>query len=212
MPDTVAGRHRRPQADGRPATTTWSSTTTPAATPSGSTASTPAAATGPRTCRRSSRTTPAPPSIRMQQETRPGGAIDGAEQRAGSSPPGTSSPSTGHFDANGEYVLTRVEHDGHLGGAYTTRRTAAIGATTNRFACIPLALPFRPPPATAPARRSTGPQTAVVVGPSGRGDLHRQVRPGEGAVPLGPRGQERRRTARAGSASASQLGRASSGA
>ena len=29
--------------------------------------------------------------------------------------------------------------------------------------------------------------------PAGRGDLHRQVRPREGAVPLGPRGQERRR-------------------
>ena len=37
-----------------------------------------------------------------------------------------------------------------------------------------------------------GPQTAVVVGPGGRGDLHRQVRPGEGAVPLGPRRQEGR--------------------
>ena len=37
-----------------------------------------------------------------------------------------------------------------------------------------------------------GPQTAVVVGPTRRGDLHRQVRPGEGAVPLGPLRQERR--------------------
>ena len=37
-----------------------------------------------------------------------------------------------------------------------------------------------------------GPQTAVVVGPGGRGDLHRQVRPREGAVPLGPLRQEGR--------------------
>ena len=37
--------------------------------------------------------------------------------------------------------------------------------------------------------------------PGGRGDLHRQVRAGEGAVPLGPARARRTRTARAGSAS-----------
>ena len=50
---------------------------------------------------------------------------------------------------------------------------------------------FRPKRIT-PKPFVQGPQTAVVVGPGGRGDLHRQVRPGEGAVPLGPLRQEGR--------------------
>ena len=45
-----------------------------------------------------------------------------------------------------------------------------------------------------------GPQTAVVVGPGRRRDLHRQVRAREGAVPLGSATARRTRTARAGSA------------
>ncbi len=50
-------------------------------------------------------------------------------------------------------------------------------------------------PAAAHARYKPfvqGPQTAVVVGPGGEEIYHRQVRPREGAVPLGPRRQERR--------------------
>ena len=54
-----AGGNGHPHAQGRAATTSWSSTTSPATTPSASTASTRAAATGPATCRRSSRTTSA---------------------------------------------------------------------------------------------------------------------------------------------------------
>ena len=52
---------------------------------------------------------------------------------------------------------------------------------------------FRPKRLT-PKPFVQGPQTAVVVGPGGRGDLHRQVRPREGAVPLGPARARRRRT------------------
>ena len=77
------------------------------------------------------------------------------------------------------------------------RRSPAIAATPaafsyeNHFTCIPAAVPFRPPRRT-PRPVVEGVQTAVVVGVAGRGDLHRQVRPREGAVPLGPRGQEGR--------------------
>ena len=50
---------------------------------------------------------------------------------------------------------------------------------------------FRPARVT-PKPVMQGRRRRVVVGAAGRGDLHRQVRPGEGAVPLGPRGQEGR--------------------
>ena len=56
---------------------------------------------------------------------------------------------------------------------------------------MPSSQQFRPKRQT-PKPFVQGPQTAVVVGPGGRGDLHRQVRPGEGAVPLGPARQEGR--------------------
>ena len=61
----------------------------------------------------------------------------------------------------------------------------------NTFTCYPLALPFRPPrvtPVPSRARRADRHRG----GPVRRRDLHRQVRPREGPVPLGPRGQERR--------------------
>jgi len=65
-----------------------------------------------------------------------------------------------HFDANGDYVLTGVQHkaeaspDGH-------RFTYG-----NTFTCIPAGLPFRPPRVT-PLPVAPGPQPAVVVGPPG---------------------------------------------
>ena len=78
------------------------------------------------------------------------------------------------------------------------RRRLGVGHAADARACTMCALtmlrsavPFRPP-RTTPKPIVQGPQTAVVVGPAGRGDLHRQVRPREGAVPLGPPGQARR--------------------
>ena len=52
-------------------------------------------------------------------------------------------------------------------------------------------LPFRPARLTPPALRAR-PADRDRHRPGGRGDLHRRARPGEGAVPLGPRGQARR--------------------
>ena len=74
---------------------------------------------------------------------------------------------------------------------------------SNTFTCIPALRHLPARPGSRPSRMVKGPQTAVVVGPGGRGDLHRQVRPGQGPVPLGPRRGRRTRTARAGSASPS---------
>jgi type VI secretion system secreted protein VgrG len=69
-----------------------------------------------------------------------------------------------HFDANGAWVLTRVEHEANLEGVFTNTAPPEE-AYRCRFRCLPLALPFRPPLVT-PRPRIPGPQTAVVVGPS----------------------------------------------
>jgi type VI secretion system secreted protein VgrG len=68
-----------------------------------------------------------------------------------------------HFDADGTYILTTVEHfvqgpDPRTGGGGFRYQ--------NSFTCIPIALPFRPPLET-PEPVIPGPQTAVVVGPPG---------------------------------------------
>jgi type VI secretion system secreted protein VgrG len=71
-----------------------------------------------------------------------------------------------HFDADGDYVLTRVEHTASLSdGGY--RSGGAFGLDyANTFECIPAALPFRPARVT-PKPTVKGTQTAVVVGPPG---------------------------------------------
>ena len=71
-----------------------------------------------------------------------------------------------HFDADGDYVLTRVVHRiGLASDSYRSGGTPEIDYE-NRFACIPLALPFRPERQTLkPTVKGT--QTAVVVGPAG---------------------------------------------
>jgi len=67
-----------------------------------------------------------------------------------------------HFDADGAYVLTRVEHFATVGDAYTTGNDTSK-PYTNQFECIPAALPFKPPRET-PRPRVEGTQTAIVVG------------------------------------------------
>ena len=71
-----------------------------------------------------------------------------------------------HFDADGDYVLTRVKHAvGLSSGGY--RSGAPFGLEySNSFECIPAALPFRPARVT-PKPTVRGTQTAVVVGPAG---------------------------------------------
>jgi hypothetical protein len=68
-----------------------------------------------------------------------------------------------HFDADGTYVLTTVEHS--IQGP--DPRTGGGGFRyQNNFTCIPIALPFRPKLET-PKPIISGPQTALTVGPPG---------------------------------------------
>ena len=70
-----------------------------------------------------------------------------------------------HFNANGDYILSRVTHSASILGAYSNPESSSF-AYRNQFNCIPSALPFHPQRTT---RRPVveGSQTAVVVGPSG---------------------------------------------
>src|SRR5262245_32394858 len=72
-----------------------------------------------------------------------------------------------HFDADGDYVLTRVTHSAGLssGGYRSGGRDPGL-EYANSFECIPQALPFRPARVT-PKPTVKGTQTAVVVGPAG---------------------------------------------
>jgi type VI secretion system secreted protein VgrG len=71
----------------------------------------------------------------------------------------------GHFNGDGQYVIVDVSHQGAEGG-FRSGRNLGEAAYRNSFACIPYALPYRPPRVTArPSIPS--PLTAVVVGPAG---------------------------------------------
>lgn len=73
----------------------------------------------------------------------------------------------GHYrtDLNGTYVLTELHHVGTLGDSYASGDLSGI-SYSNRFVCIPSTVTFRPPRLT-PHPFVQGPQTAIVVGPSG---------------------------------------------
>jgi type VI secretion system secreted protein VgrG len=70
-----------------------------------------------------------------------------------------------HFDADGPYVITSIEHDAEVINNYRTGDAPKFDYV-NRFSCIPLSLPFRPQRVT-PRPRVEGTQTATVVGPKG---------------------------------------------
>jgi type VI secretion system secreted protein VgrG len=70
-----------------------------------------------------------------------------------------------HFNANGPYVLTVVEHTARMSAGYRSEGDTGF-QYENRFRALPLALPFRPPRET-PRPVIHGTQTAVVVGPAG---------------------------------------------
>ena len=68
-----------------------------------------------------------------------------------------------HFDGDGEYLLTAVNHSARESDYRSSEGEVSY---ENTFACIPLKLPFRPV-RTAPRPAVLGTQTAVVVGPAG---------------------------------------------
>lgn len=67
---------------------------------------------------------------------------------------------------NQTYLLTEVRHYANCGAAYYTGLAEQDETYTNHFTVIPYATPYRPS-RSAPKPFVQGPQTAVVVGPSG---------------------------------------------
>jgi type VI secretion system secreted protein VgrG len=70
-----------------------------------------------------------------------------------------------HFDADGLYLLTGVEHAARLTADYRSGDPDPYHYSSS-FTCLPAALPYRPARAT-PRPFVQGTQTAVVVGPPG---------------------------------------------
>jgi type VI secretion system secreted protein VgrG len=102
--------------------------------------------------------------IRIQEEATDGLVIEG-ESDCRLLTAGHKFTLSKHFDADGPYIVTDVEHTVAIEGAYTSA-TKKGETYSNTFHCIPAALPFRPARRT-PKARVDGTQTAVVVGPAG---------------------------------------------
>ncbi|HJZ59465.1 MAG TPA: type VI secretion system tip protein TssI/VgrG [Gemmataceae bacterium] len=100
--------------------------------------------------------------IRLQESAAAGLRVNGVSD-CGQLTSGHKFALTRHFDADGEYVLTRVDHEA-IFDSYQS--TGAPMRYSNRFECLPAALPFRPPRVT-PRPIVRGSQTATVVGPAG---------------------------------------------
>lgn len=103
--------------------------------------------------------------IRMEQESASAVQIKGAsscEQFA----TGHRFTLERHFDADGKYLLTSVEHVARLGDAYRAG-AEPVYEYQNRFTAIPVSLPYRPPQ-TTPKPVLSGTQTATIVGLSGQ--------------------------------------------
>jgi type VI secretion system secreted protein VgrG len=100
--------------------------------------------------------------LRMQQEALPSLLIRGTST-CGQFISGYKFTLDRHFNADGPYVLTSVEHDGKV---TNYRSDGSEFSYDNKFTCIPFALPYRPQ-RNSPRPFIQGTQTAVVVGPAG---------------------------------------------
>jgi type VI secretion system secreted protein VgrG len=101
--------------------------------------------------------------VRMQEETAAAVLLEG-QSTCRQLVAGGKFTLTRHFDSNGAFILTRVDHLAEIGDAYVTGNFEAT--YYNAFQCIPAALPFRPE-RTIPRPRIDGTQPAVVVGNPG---------------------------------------------
>ena len=102
--------------------------------------------------------------IRMEQEAAQAMTIR-AQSDCREACPGFKFKLTEHLDADGEYILTRVEHFGSMERVYTSDVDHEVGYA-NAFTAIPSGLPYRPRLKTKRAPVA-GTQTAIVVGPKG---------------------------------------------
>ena len=93
-----------------------------------------------------------------------------------------------HFDADGRYLITRVEHEASLEGDYRSGGDAAVR--------LPERVPLHPcgtrvsPRAGDRQAGHRGQPDGDRRRPAGRGDLVRPLRTREGPVPLGSRGKK----------------------
>ncbi len=101
--------------------------------------------------------------IRMQEEAVPGLVIQGRSTYR-HLVSGYKFTLQRHFNGDGPYVLTAVEHTAKVSNL---RSGGGEFHYSNSFTCIPFGLPFRPT-RTAPKPFVQGTQTAVVVGPPGQ--------------------------------------------
>jgi len=101
--------------------------------------------------------------VRMEQEAVAALEIRGVSD-CGHFAPGHKFTLQRHFDANGPYVLTGIEHDAHLSG-YRSGEPPEF-RYENHFTCIPGPVRYRPQRLT-PKPAIAGIQTATVVGPEG---------------------------------------------
>jgi type VI secretion system secreted protein VgrG len=108
--------------------------------------------------------------VRLEQETAQALWIDGRGSY-GNFLPGFQFTLQRHFNGDGPYVLTRVEHEANQDSTYTSMSPNEVALVyTNRFRCVPADLPVRPVRKT-PRPIIPGTQTATVVGPSGSAAL-----------------------------------------
>jgi type VI secretion system secreted protein VgrG len=101
--------------------------------------------------------------IRMEEQEARSLEISGASD-CGNFTPGHVFTLERHFDADGTYLLTHIEHKAQAGG-YRGGQELEF-SYENRFTCIPDTLPYRPPRVTA-TPVIAGIQTATVVGAHG---------------------------------------------
>jgi type VI secretion system secreted protein VgrG len=104
--------------------------------------------------------------IRIQEEAAAGGLLISGSGVSRNFVSGHKFTLERHYHADGAYVLTGVTHGIAMGTADYRAGQDGDFEYSNTFACIPSALPFRPPRVT-PKPIVSGPQTAVVVGPPG---------------------------------------------
>ena len=72
-----------------------------------------------------------------------------------------------HPNADGDYYLTRVEHEARCNPSYRSGQDEPAVDYRNRFLCLPADLAYRPQ-RTTPKPTIPGPQTAMVVGAAGQ--------------------------------------------
>lgn len=106
-------------------------------------------------------------TVRLRMEQEEGAAIHiTGKSDCGQFLPGHLFTLERHWDADGPYLLTRVEHEA-LSESYRSDEEAAESYTyENRFACVPKDLRYRPQRVTPKPVMSSA-QTATVVGPPG---------------------------------------------